>query len=98
MTTMNRPAGVRGFNSEMQRIPQEATETERMEALIRTISSYVEHYHGGEVEMVGYEDEVVTVHLSGACEGCNLAPVTLHGWVEGTVKQFFPQVKTVVAV
>lgn len=24
MTTMNRPAGVRGFNSEMQRIPQEA--------------------------------------------------------------------------
>lgn len=98
MTTMNRPAGVRGFNSEMQRIPQEATETERMEALINTISSYVEHYHGGEVEMVGYENDVVSVRLSGACEGCSLAPVTLHGWVEGTVKQFFPQVKAVVAV
>ena len=98
MTTMNRPAGVRGFNSEMQRIPQEATEVERMAALINTISSYVEHYHGGEVEMVGYADEVVSVHLSGACEGCSLAPVTLHGWVEGTVKQFFPQVKAVVAV
>ncbi len=98
MTTMNRPAGVRGFNSEMQRIPQEATDQERIEALINTISSYIEHYHGGEVEMVGYDNEVVTVHLAGACEGCNLAPVTLHGWVEGTVKQFFPQVKAVVAI
>jgi Fe-S cluster biogenesis protein NfuA len=36
--------------------------------------------------------------MSGACEGCNLAPVTLHGWVEGTVKQFFPHLEGVVAV
>jgi len=25
-----------------------------------------------------------------ACLGCPLSPNTLHGWVEGTVKQFFP--------
>jgi Fe-S cluster biogenesis protein NfuA len=35
--------------------------------------------------------------MSGACDGCNLAPVTLHGWVEGTAKQFFPDIKEVVA-
>ncbi len=97
MTTVNNPAGVRGFNSEMELV-QEASETERLQALIATISSYIEHYHGGAVEMVAYEDKQLQVHLSGACEGCSLAPVTLHGWVEGTVKQFFPHVKSVVAV
>jgi Fe-S cluster biogenesis protein NfuA len=49
------------------------------------------------VEMVSYGDDRLIVHMSGACDGCNLAPVTLHGWVEGTVKQFFPNLKEVVA-
>lgn len=98
MTTTNRPAGVRGINSEMGRVPAAASELEKMEALINTLSSYIEHYHGGAVEMVDYQNHELQVHLSGACEGCNLAPVTLHGWVEGTVKQFFPEVKTVIAV
>lgn len=90
----NRPAGVRGLNSEMALV-QEASEAERMAALIDTISSYIEHYHGGAVEMVSYQNDELKVRLSGACHGCDLAPVTLHGWVEGTVKQFFPNVKSV---
>jgi Fe-S cluster biogenesis protein NfuA len=77
---------------------EESSEEERMKALISTISSYITHYHGGAVEMVDYSDSVLTVRMSGACEGCELAPVTLHGWVEGTVKQFFPYLDQVVAV
>lgn len=92
--TSDKPAGVRGINSEMVRV-QEAGEEERMEALIATISSYIEHYHGGAVEMVSYQDDQLKVRLTGACQGCDLAPVTLHGWVAGTVKQFFPNVKSV---
>ena len=80
MAAKKRPAGVRGFNSEMDRM-QEASDEERMAALIATISSYIEHYHGGAVEMVSYTVEELQVHLSGACDGCGLAPVTLHGWV-----------------
>lgn len=97
MATRERPAGVRGFNTEMDRV-QEASDEEKMAALIATISSYIEHYHGGAVEMVSYADNKLEVHLSGACDGCGLAPVTLHGWVEGTVKQFFPNVESVTAV
>ena len=97
MATNDKPASVRGFNSEMALV-QEASDEERMEALIATISSYIEHYHGGGVEMVSYADNKLQVHLSGACDGCGLAPITLHGWVEGTVKQFFPDVESVVAV
>jgi len=79
-------------------VPVEAGDLERMKALIEVLSSYIEYYHGGAVEMVSYEDDRLTVRMTGACEGCNLAPVTLHGWVEGTVKQFFPDLQEVVAV
>ena len=79
-------------------VPVEATDQERMKALVEVLSSYIEYYHGGAVEMIDYQDDKLTVRMSGACEGCNLAPVTLHGWVEGSVKQFFPDLKEVVAV
>lgn len=78
--------------------PAEANVEERLHGLIDTLSAYITHYHGGGVEMVSFDGERLCVHLSGACEGCNLAPVTLHGWVEGTVRQFFPEVKVVQAV
>jgi Fe-S cluster biogenesis protein NfuA len=81
----------------MNNIPSEVGDEEKMRALVRTISAYIEHYHGGAVEMIDFKDSVLTVKMSGACEGCELAPVTLHGWVEGTVKQFFPDLDRVVA-
>jgi Fe-S cluster biogenesis protein NfuA len=78
--------------------PQDVSESERMGALIESISAYIEHYHGGAVKMVGFDGQTLQVAMSGACDGCALAPVTLHGWVEGTVKQFFPTVERVEAV
>ncbi len=79
-------------------ILNEVPDIDRMKALIQTISAYIEHYHGGAVEMVAYEDNKLKVRMTGACEGCALAPATLHGWVEGTVKQFFPDLVQVEAV
>ncbi len=76
----------------------EVPEEERMRALVQTISAYIEHYHGGAVEMVSYEDNKLKVNMTGACQGCALAPATLHGWVEGTVKQFFPNLAGVESV
>ena len=84
------------FNS--NDILNEVSDIERMKALIQTISAYIEHYHGGAVEMVAYDENKLQVKMTGACEGCALAPATLHGWVEGTVKQFFPHLESVEAV
>jgi Fe-S cluster biogenesis protein NfuA len=70
----------------------EATAEEQMQTLIDRLSAYIEQYHGGSVEMVDFNGEVVKVKLGGACLGCPLLPSTLHGWVEGTVRQFFPDV------
>lgn len=69
------------------------SKAEMMEGLINQISSYIEQYHGGSVELVSYEDDEVKVRLGGACVGCPLSAATLHGWVEGTIHQFFPKVK-----
>jgi Fe-S cluster biogenesis protein NfuA len=68
---------------------------ERMRALIDVVSSYIEQYHGGWVRMVDFDGEVLKVQLGGACDGCPLSDATLHGWVEGTVRQFFPELKRV---
>lgn len=65
---------------------------ERLRALVENLSAYIEHFHGGSVDFVSYDGRVVKVKLGGACLGCPLSPVTLHGWVEGTIKQFFPDV------
>ncbi len=77
---------------------EEVPPNERMRGLINTLSAYIQHYHGGAVEMVSFDGKHLQVRLSGACEGCALAPATLRGWVAGTVKQFFPEVESIEAV
>jgi Fe-S cluster biogenesis protein NfuA len=76
----------------------EYTAHERMQALIDQLDAYIEQFHGGSVELVYYDGKVVQVRLGGACLGCPLSPNTLHGWVEGTIRQFFPDILRVEAV
>ena len=73
----------------------DATTEQQLRSLIEKISAYIEHFHGGSVEMLSFDGKVVKVHLGGACLGCPLLPSTLHGWVEGTIHQFFPDIKVV---
>jgi Fe-S cluster biogenesis protein NfuA len=64
-------------------------------ALLEKLSAYIEHFHGGSVQFVSLDGKILRVKLGGACLGCPLSPNTLHGWVEGTVKQFFPEIDRV---
>ena len=73
----------------------DATTEQQLGALIEKISAYIEHFHGGSVEMLAFDGKTVKVRLGGACLGCPLLPSTLHGWVEGTIHQFFPDIKVV---
>lgn len=68
---------------------------QQLRDLIERLSAYIEQYHGGSVEFQSFDGKVLKVRLGGACLGCPLLPTTLHGWVEGTVKQFFPQIEKV---
>ena len=79
-------------------VPTDAQDQERMKTLIEVLSAYVEYFHGGRLEMVSFDGETLQVRMLGACQGCNLQQVTLHGWIEGTVRPFFPDLHEVVAV
>lgn len=70
-----------------------ATPEERLRALVEQIGAYIEQYHGGSVELISFDGKVARVKLGGACLGCPLLPSTLHGWVAGTIRQFFPDVQ-----
>ncbi|MDX1436941.1 MAG: NifU family protein [Anaerolineales bacterium] len=76
---------------------ENTSDQERMQALLVSLSAYIEQYHGGSVEMESFDGSTLKVRLGGACLGCPLSPTTLHGWVEGSVKQFFPDVVVVEA-
>jgi len=75
-------------------MPSYSTE-DQIKGLVEQLNSYIEHYHGGKVELVSFDGKVVKVRLGGACLGCPLQPVTLHGWVEGTLRQFFPEIERI---
>ena len=70
---------------------------EQMKGLIEQLDAYINQYHGGSVELVSFDGKHVRVRLGGACLGCPLSVNTLHGWIEGTLKQFFPEIETVEA-
>lgn len=65
---------------------------ERLGVLIENISAYIEAYHGGSVTLEKFDGKTAYVRLGGACDGCPLSMMTLRGWVEGTVQQFFPEI------
>jgi Fe-S cluster biogenesis protein NfuA len=66
---------------------------EKVRGLIDQLNAYIEQYHGGSVELTKIEGNTVYVHLGGACAECPLSPATLQGWVAGTLRQFFPDVR-----
>ena len=68
---------------------------EQLRVLIQRLSAYIEQFHGGSVEYISFDGKVLKVRLGGACLGCPLSPNTVHGWVEGTVRQFFPEIEHV---
>ncbi len=54
---------------------------------------------GGDIQLVEVqEDGTVKVRLTGACNGCPMAVMTLKQGVEAFLKEKIPQVKEVVGV
>ena len=53
---------------------------------------------GGDVELVDVSGGVVTLRLTGACNGCPMAVVTLRDGIERVLREQVPEIKEVVAV
>jgi Fe-S cluster biogenesis protein NfuA len=53
---------------------------------------------GGDVELVGVKDGIVSLRLTGACGCCPMSTMTLKMGIERVLKSKFPEVKEVVSV
>lgn len=54
--------------------------------------------HGGRADLVAVEDGTAYLRLSGGCQGCGLAAVTLSQGIEGAIKEGVPEIVAVVDV
>ncbi len=70
---------------------------EKIEAALEQIRPALQA-DGGDVELVGVDDGVVSLKLKGACAGCPMSTMTLKMGIERVLKEQVPEVKEVVAV
>jgi Fe/S biogenesis protein NfuA len=54
--------------------------------------------HGGRADLVAVEDATAYLRLSGGCQGCGLAKVTLSQGIEVAITDAIPEVTSVVDV
>jgi Fe-S cluster biogenesis protein NfuA len=54
--------------------------------------------HGGRVELIDVQESIVMLRMSGGCQGCGMASVTLRQGIEGMLNQYLPEVKGIVDI
>jgi len=79
----------------MTEATQQAAVIERVQQIIQDdVRPYIE-MDGGAIEFLRYENNVVYVRLTGACESCPSSTLTLKGGVERAIRRRIPEVKAV---
>lgn len=53
---------------------------------------------GGNIEFIKYEDDIVYIHMIGACANCQMLNLTLKEGIEVAIKEEIPTVKEVINV
>lgn len=54
--------------------------------------------HGGAVELVDLDEDVLYIRMNGGCQGCAASQATLRMGVEREVKEYVPEIREVVDV
>lgn len=67
-----------------------------VEEALDEVRPYI-HSHGGELELLGVEDGVVRLRMSGACHGCAASAMTLRRGIEAALRERYPAFKEVIA-
>lgn len=53
---------------------------------------------GGNIEFIKYENDIVYIHMMGACSNCSMLDLTLKEGIEAAIKEEIPSVKEVINV
>ncbi len=74
----------------------EGTVEERVAQVLELVINPAIAAHGGRATLVAVEDDTAVVQLSGGCQGCGMASVTLTQGIEVTLKEAVPEIARVV--
>ncbi len=70
---------------------------QRVEQALEEIRPFLKS-DGGDIALIGIENQTVKVQLLGACVGCSVNQMTLKQGVELTIKKYAPEIQEVVNV
>lgn len=75
--------------------------TESVEDRVRSVLTELRPYlqtDGGDLELVGINDGVVSIRMNGACSTCPSSMTTLKEGIERRILEAIPEIRAVVAV
>ena len=72
----------------------DASKIQLIEEILNKIRPFIQR-DGGDVHFDSYEDGIVYVRVSGACEGCALIAETLYGGIEQILMEEVPGILAV---
>lgn len=72
--------------------------TARLEELLDRLVRPALRAHGGDAELVGFEDGILRLRMLGQCAGCPGATLTNETLIEGQLLPLLPELKQVVLV
>ena len=72
--------------------------TQHLEELLETLVRPALREHGGDVELVRYENGVLRLKMLGRCPGCPGATLTNETLIEGQLKPLLPELREVILV
>jgi len=70
---------------------------QRVEQALEEIRPFLKS-DGGDIALIGIENQTVKVQLLGACVGCSVNQMTLKQGVELTIKKYAPEIQEVLNV
>lgn len=78
--------------------PLEGPLAERVRTVIDSEINPAVASHGGEIGLVEVRDDVAYIRMSGGCQGCGMARVTLKQGVERMLREAVPEIQGIVDV
>ena len=67
---------------------------EKLNLAIEEIRPFLQK-DGGDISLIGYNNEEVTIQFEGNCYNCKINNLTLNIGVKQIIKKYLPEVKTV---
>jgi len=71
---------------------------EKVQALLDNSINPAVAGHGGYIELIDVKDNTVYIQMSGGCQGCGAADVTLKAGIERMIKEEISEVREILDV